>query len=258
MYFVDSHIHLIDSYYNKYINLIVDSIYKTKIQIFSMSVDLESSIKNIHTKNLYFKKSDLMKIFVGIHPEYAHIADISIFSDFLLSNSNIIDGIGEIGLDPTYTLYDPSNTSDVQIQLFTSMLDLAEKLGKPISIHSRRSLTKILEILSSYRIDNIVFHWYDGSKKLLKQINDNGYFVSFGPYLLYSSDKQILLIETNPNFLLFETDGPIKYKKCFDNVLTTPVLIPTLVNFASIIKRIDFNEFAEIICKNSKKFISYF
>lgn len=255
MYFVDSHIHLVDKYYDSYLDLILNSIYRTKIRVFSMSIDVESSVKNLYIKNTFFKNSDLIKVFVGLHPENAHLAHLDSFSEFLLTNSKYIDGIGEIGLDPTYSIYNPSNTEEVQMQVFTSMLDLAEKLDKPISIHSRRSLKKIVEILPSYEIKKILFHWYDGNKKTLKYINENGYFVSFGPYLLYSRDKQILLKETDSNLLMFETDGPIKYRGCFRDVLTSPILIPTLVNFASILKQLDFNFFADLIYKNSKMFI---
>ena len=80
------------------------------------------------------------------------------------------------------------------------MLDMAEKYDKPVSIHSRRSLNDVLDILTSYKLKKVVFHWYDGSKTFLRKINELGYYVSFGPYLLYSEDKKILLKESDPSF----------------------------------------------------------
>ena len=55
-----------------------------------------------------------------------------------------------------------------------------------------------------------------------------GYYVSFGPYLLYSEDKKALLKESDLSLLLLETDGPVTYKHCFENVITLPAFIVSL------------------------------
>lgn len=256
MYFVDSHIHLSDKIYDEYLKLMIDIIHNQNIQIYSVSVDLESSAKNIILKKKYFENSELFKTFVGIHPEYASLQLLESFNDFFLLNKENISGIGEIGLDPIYTNNNGSNQFDIQKTVFNHMLVIAEKNDKPISIHSRRSLKDILEILTSYRIKRVVFHWYDSSKSLLRKINELGYYVSFGPYLLYSEDKKILLNESNLSLLLLETDGPVYYKRCFENVLTSPAFIISLVNSVSIMLKINFNDVADIIYRNSCNFLN--
>ncbi len=79
---------------------------------------------------------------IGIHPEYAN-DDLEKITNLIELNQNIISGIGEIGLDPTYT----KNNDDTkrQIQVFESLLSSAEKFHKPVSIHSRKSLDNILK-----------------------------------------------------------------------------------------------------------------
>jgi TatD DNase family protein len=254
--FVDSHIHLSDNIYDEYLKLMIDIIYNLHIQIYSVSVDLESSVKNIIMKKRYFEDSELFKTFVGIHPEYASLQLLESFDNFFLLNKDNINGIGEIGLDPTYTHNNISNTFEIQKTVFNHMLFIAEKNDKPISIHSRRSLKEILEVLTSYRIKRVVFHWYDGSKSLLHKINELGYYVSFGPYLLYSEDKKILLSESDLSLLLLETDGPVYYKRCFENVMTSPAFIISIVNFVSIMLRKNFNDMTDIIYKNSYNFLN--
>lgn len=147
------------------------------------------------------------------------------FNDFFLSDKESVDGIGEIGLDPTYTTNNDSNTIEAQRTVFNQMLSIAEKNDKPISIHSRRSLKDVLDILTSYRLKRVVFHWYDGNKSSLRKINEFGYYVSFGPYLLYSEDKKALLAESDLSLLLLETDGPVSYRHCFTDSVTSPVFI---------------------------------
>lgn len=256
MYFVDSHIHFSDSAYQGFQEILVNMMRNLNIQIYSMSVDLHTSIDTIKIKKNYFVDSDLYKTFVGIHPEKVNFNLIDPFTEFFFTNIDNIDGIGEIGLDPTYTLYNKSNTHQVQALIFNEMLNLAEKTNKPVSIHSRRSLKEILEVLPSYKIKGLVFHWYDGSKKLLKKINDMGYYVSFGPYLLYSKDKQVLLSETDTSLLLLETDGPVSYKYCFEGVLTSSCIIISLINFVTIKLKKNFNEMSQLIYENSVKFMN--
>ena len=79
MYFVDSHIHLSDKMYDENLKLMIDVINNLNIQVCSVSVDLESSSKNIILKKKYFENSELFKTFVGIHPEYASFETFGIF-----------------------------------------------------------------------------------------------------------------------------------------------------------------------------------
>lgn len=256
MYFVDSHIHLSDEIYDKYLKLMIDIIYNLNIQVYSVSVDLENSAKNINIKKKYFENSGLFKTFVGIHPEYASLQLLEPFDSFFLSNKENINGIGEIGIDPTYTLNNGSNTFDIQKTVFNHMLVIAEKNDKPVSIHSRRSLKETLDILTSYRIKRVVFHWYDGSKSFLRKIHELGYYISFGPYLLYSEDKKILLKESDLSLLLLETDGPVYYKRCFENVITSPSFIMSLINCVSLVLKKNFNDISDIIYRNSIIFLN--
>ena len=105
-----------------------------------------------------------------------------------------------------------------QIEVFRSMLSLAEKTKKPVSIHSRGSLDNVLEILKNYNLDSILLHWFSGSKKQLNKSMDMGLFVSYGPPLLYAPDKKTLLRNTHLDKFLVETDGPVRYSRCFENL----------------------------------------
>ena len=230
---------------------------QANVQSICVSEDFNSSVESLSLKEKFFKHSDLLRIFVGIHPQFAAVSsDLQLFENLVQSKHDYIDGIGEIGLDPTYANLDPDNTQKRQKIVFEKMLDLAETNDMPVSLHSRRSVNEILEILPSYKIRNAVFHWYDGNKSNLKRINDKGYFVSFGPYLLYSNDKHTLLKESDINLILIETDGPVKYKNCFDGILTSPSLVVTIVYFASLLLKKSFDELSEILYENSTRFVN--
>jgi TatD DNase family protein len=237
--------------------MIFNYIREANVQSICVSEDFYSSVEAISLKERFFKNSELFRVFVGIHPQFAAVnPDVRSFEALFQSKIDSIDGIGEIGLDPTYTKLDPDNTIERQKNVLEEMLNIAEKNNKPVSLHSRRSVNEILEILPSYKIRGAVFHWYDGNKSNLKRINDKGYFVSFGPYVLYSSDKQTLLTEADINLILVETDGPVKYKNCFDGALTSPALVISIVYFASVLLKKSFDNLSEILYENSIRFLN--
>src|SRR3990172_8357076 len=123
---LDSHIHLSDPEYDSDIPYIIKCMEKMHIKACCVSEDLLSSKKTIDLSNKTDEKLEPI---------------------LELINQNIggIAGIGEIGLDSTYV----SSESEFQRQeqLFRGQLAIAEKIQKPISIHSRKTLDKIYEII---------------------------------------------------------------------------------------------------------------
>lgn len=245
---LDSHIHLSDPEYDSDIPYIIKCMEKMHIKACCVSEDLLSSKKTIDLS----KKTELIFPFVGIHPGKA---DEKLEPMLELINQNIdsIAGIGEIGLDSTYV----SSESEFQRQeqLFRAQLAIAEKIQKPISIHSRKTLDKIYEIIPSYSLRGMVLHWFDGSKQQLTKAMDLGFFVSFGPLLVYAKDKQVLLSKTEINRILVETDGPVKFSRCFALKPAQVSFIPSIIFCASKVLRKSYDEFSAILEKNSNDFL---
>lgn len=245
---LDSHIHLSDPEYDSDIPYIIKCMKKMHIKACCVSEDLLSSKKTIDLS----KKTELIFPFVGIHPGKA---DEKLEPILELINQNIggIAGIGEIGLDSTYV----SSESEFQRQeqLFRGQLAIAEKIQKPISIHSRKTLDKIYEIIPSYSLRGMVLHWFDGSKQQLTKAMDLGFFVSFGPLLVYAKDKQVLLSKTEINRILVETDGPVKFSRCFALKPAQVSFIPSIIFCASKVLRKSYDEFSAILEKNSNDFL---
>ena len=168
-------------------------------------------------------------------------------------NQNNISGVGEIGLDPTYCENDEDTKR--QIQVFESLLSSAEKFHKPISIHSRKSLDDIFEIMTSYDTKHALLHWFDGSKKQLQTAMDMDFFVSFGPVMIYANDKQTLLSKSDESKILVETDGPVRFSRCFEMKSGQISFIPSVVFCASKILEKTFDEMSLMLEENTKRFL---
>jgi len=198
------------------------------------------------------ESSDLILPFIGMHPECAN-DDLDKMIEMVHQNNDLISGIGEIGLDPTYVKneYDTKR----QIYVFETLLSLAEKYQKPVSIHSRKSLDNVFQIMTSYNTKHALLHWFDGSKKQLQKAMDMDFFVSFGPVMVYANDKQTLLSNSRESKILVETDGPVRFSKCFEMKSAQVSFIPSVIFCASKILGKSFDEMSSILEVNSKAYL---
>lgn len=246
----DIHIHLTDNKYADYVHHIVSSLSMMKIIACSVTVDVETTIRSF---NLFNDHRNVIKQFIGIHPEASDREDLERFREIFRSNLQSIDGVGEIGLDGTYNV--PIKRQE---QVFHAMLEMAELTGRPVSIHSRRMLDAVLEILQSYHIKSALLHWFAGSKKQLAKCMDIGLYVSYGPPLVYSEDKKVLLKNTDRDRFLVETDGPVQYSRCFENkpAISTSCLVSVVASAAHTIG-LSYDETAELLQNNSKAYLGY-
>jgi TatD DNase family protein len=254
MTIVDAHIHLTDNEYSGYIEHIFNNLKALRITACSVTVNSDTLTKSL----ALFGDSarDIVIPFAGIHPEYAQTEDITGFVEIFNNNVDSIDGVGEIGLDPVYAGINESSY-DKQKEIFHSMLALAERTKKPVSIHSRGSLDHIIEIVKTYNIRPGLLHWFAGSKKQLARSTDIGLFVSYGPVLIYSEEKKVLLKNTPKDRILVETDGPVRYGRCFNNLpsMSSSFLV-SVVNCVANVLGMTYHETVDLLERNAESYLN--
>jgi TatD DNase family protein len=244
----DSHIHLSDDTYREDLNHIIKSMEIMKIKACCVSMNYANSKRTLEIS----KQSQLILPFLGIHPECAN-EKLEPLITLIHDNIDIISGIGEIGLDPTYIHSNEDKKN--QFHVFESLLAIAEKYQKPISIHSRKSLDDVFEVLTSYKTKKTLLHWFDGNKKQLQRAMDLDCYVSFGPVMVYANDKQLLLTKTSEDKILVETDGPVRFSRCFEMKSAQIGFIPSVVFCCAKILNKQYDEMASLLEKNSIKFL---
>lgn len=244
----DAHIHLSDPEYEMEVPIITKSMEKLNIKACCVSMDNSNSKKTLDLA----EQNKLILPFIGIHPEKAN-DDLDSMTNLIIQNKQKISGIGEIGLDKTYVSSEEEFLR--QKKVFETQLNLAEKIHKPVSVHSRKTLNEIYEIMPSFNIKKVLLHWFDGNKKQLEKAMDMDFYVSYGPLLVYANDKQNLLLRTDVDKILVETDGPVKFSRCFGHKTAQISFIPSIVFCASKILRKTYSDFSLILEENSKRFL---
>lgn len=239
----DAHIHLSDPHYLHEMEYTLLGMRRMNIAACCVSTNLTDSASTMRLASM----SRLVLPFVGVHPQFAGSDDPDGIERMAATGSP--SGIGEIGLDPTYGV-----PAEEQMHVFTAQLALAERLRLPVSVHSRKSLDRVLDTLTSYSCRTLL-HWFDGSKGRLRRAMDMGMYVSYGPLAVYAEDKQRLLSLTHPDRILVETDGPVSFSRCFSRLSAQVAFLPSVVSAASEIQGRTYDEMLDTLESNTRAYL---
>ena len=95
-----------------------------------------------------------------------------------------------------------------------------------------------------------VFHWYTGFSSTLREIIDNGYYISATPAAEYHDEHKRAVKETPTTNLLLETDCPVTYGK-ETKFMAKPVDIIRTLRAVSQLKSVDESIIAQETTKNA-------
>jgi TatD DNase family protein len=188
----------------------------------------------------------LVRSFVGVHPSEALVSPRIDGSAPFWGRA---DGVGEIGLDPKYSEVSPGGA---QMSVFLAQLEVAERLGKPVQVHSRDAEQACLEAVGSHRLPRVLFHWFQ-AEGLLGRVVSAGYYVSYGPAILYSKRAMRMAMDTARDRVLTESDGPVSFGPL--GGVEGPGLIPSVVFKLAELWGEDFGSTALQIESNGRAFL---
>jgi TatD DNase family protein len=141
---------------------------------------------------------------IGIHPWYIDEqrleADLQIIES-KLQESNCL-ALGECGLDKRIEI-----PLELQQIVFEKQLLLAQKQNKPVVIHCVAAFQEVIAVKKRLKITvPMIIHGFSKTKQVAKQLIDNGFYISFGKYLLRNPDLEIVFINIPNDRFFLETD----------------------------------------------------
>lgn len=245
---IDTHTHIYDKQFEEDFDDVIDRIENQLEGIVSIGFDLESSQKSVELA----KKYNFIHAVVGVHP-----VDISKYNDEvekeiekLALNEEKVVAIGEIGLD-YHWMADPK---DVQAEGFRKQMALAERVKKPVVIHTREALQDTLDILAEFPNVGGILHCYPGSYEAAKPFLDR-YFLGIGGTLTFKNNKKTKeLVEVLPlEKIVIETDCPYLTPVPFRGKRNEPIYTSYVAEEIARIKNISVEEVIKITTENAKK-----
>lgn len=142
----------------------------------------------------------------GIHPWHADKIDLDEIKkrlENLISQPELI-AIGETGLDKKSQV-----DIDLQKRVFELHIEFAEKIHKPLIIHSVNSWNEIIACQKKSNI-SFILHGFNANIELTKQLIHHGFCFSIGSAILKEKVKLRESVKIIPiTSLFFETDDEI-------------------------------------------------
>ena len=204
---IDTHSHLYFPEYGEEIYPVMNNCINTGITHFVLpNVDIES-IKQI--KDFHRRYPEHTSMAMGLHPTEVkddwenvfNIIEKEIYNDEYVA-------IGEVGMD----LYWDKTFLREQKIVFEKQLEIAEKLQKPVIIHSRSALEETLEIIEKVKPSvPLIFHSFTGNTNDVKSIREicDPYFGINGVVTYKNaSEFREALPEIKIERMVLETDSP--------------------------------------------------
>jgi len=183
------------------------------IAVVTMGSDRESNLWALKESATHHREKLKVYPAIGLHPSSLDPSKIEDDIHFIEENVHEAVAIGEIGLDYWYKhVRENSERKEQQRELFRRLLVVAEKNGKPVSIHSRGAWADCVEMTIETGIRKAVFHWFSAPSDVLERLLDEGYHVSATPAAVYSKEHRGAIKNTPLENLLLETDSPVVYR----------------------------------------------
>ena len=255
MKLVDAHIHLSDPEYAQHTDEVIADAKNSGVNaLVSNATDLGTSVASLE---LGERNPNLVYTALGIHPWNINVLKDNELEDTLKliqdqAQKKTIVAIGEIGLDSKY-----EKTWEKQLEVFDKMLQMAEKVNLPVIVHSRGTTERIVDMLPSYKLKNVLLHWFSYPLVALSKAVEHGYCITEGPPTIYSSGIREVIEQVPLTNLLTETDGPVKYyKQPFNGQLTKPSFVRLVVEAVAEIKRMNAEKIADQIATNFENFFN--
>ena len=205
----DSHAHYDDEKFDIDRYELIEKIYESGVtKIVSAGYDIKSSKTGIELSKRY----DFVYTTCGISPNDIPDTKEKIDEQLeeieaLAKNNEKVVAIGEIGLD----YYWNKENKDLQMYAFKKQIEIANKLGLPIQIHTRDAIMDTIQIIKNTDfVKPGIFHCCPFNKDLVAEGVKKGFYISFaGPVTFKNSKNAEEIVKIVPNNqILIETDSP--------------------------------------------------
>lgn len=254
----DCHCHLDHIKFSGILENVIENCREKKCYVITSGVNHSTNLKALEISERY---KGVVYVSLGLYPLDAlakemdkgefprQIEELNVDKEleFIKKNKNKIVAVGECGLDFKFD----TEHKQQQKNNFLKVIELAEKIKKPLIVHSRKAELEAIEMLKSSKITKVVMHCFSGKAKHAKKACDLGYYFSIPPIVTRIPQFRLLVEQVPITQLLTETDAP--YLSAEKGKINEPVNVEISVDEIAKIKNLDKIEVANNIFSNFQK-----
>ena len=141
---------------------------------------------------------------IGIHPWFIDENRLAADLDCIAEKLQLAPclALGECGLDKRIDI-----PMAVQMSVFRKQLEIAMQTHKPIVLHCVAAYDEVIAIKKEMKIENpMIVHGFSKNEQVAQSLLKNGFYLSFGKYLVRNPEMEKVLKFVPENQILLETD----------------------------------------------------
>ena len=205
MKLVDVHAHFTYKNFNKDIDKVIKNMKSAGVsKVISNGLSFEDN-KNVLKLS---KKYDIVDAALGLYPTEAGTIsnkELDKILNQIEENKTKIVAIGEVGLDYYWTKEDSKKQR--QKEVLSKIIKLANKINKPLIVHSRNAELDTVEVMKSAKVP-VIMHCFCGNLEATEKASKYGYYFSIPVTIVRSKTFKKLVKRVGISKLLTETDAP--------------------------------------------------
>lgn len=251
MRYVDSHAHIMSEEFQEDFEDVIAHIEEKQIEkVMIVCTRAEEALRAID-----FAKANPIRYQVayGIHPEDIKSVtkeDLEVLEEIVSKKE--ISAVGEIGLDYHWE----PDTKEQQKELFIQQIKIANKVNKPILVHSRDAIQDTFDIMKEHRCRGLL-HCFPGSAEMGLEFTKLGYYIALGGAITFKNARHSkeVCATIDPKYLLSETDCPYMAPEPHRGTRNEPSNIPFIVKVMAEVRNVTVEEMSEQIYRNYEHFL---
>lgn len=250
-YLVDSHAHLSGEQFEKDLDQVIQKAFTEGIAAILCPGEITDT-QNLNTALRISEKYERIFAAAGVHPHQAKdfTLDCLMTIDKLVQSQKI-HAVGEIGLDYHYDFSSP----ETQRKVFHHQLNMAQKLGFPVIIHSRNARD---DVMAAVEIENFsqggILHCFTEDWAFAKHMIDRGFLISFSGILTFPNAAQLreVAVQVPLEKLLVETDSPYLVPAPYRGKIkrNEPIYAKEVAHRLADLKNVSYEQIAEATKQN--------
>ncbi len=253
MFIVDSHCHLDALDYENLHKSVDDVVEKAKQRGVKHLLSIGCTLNRFEQMLHMVEHRDDVSLSCGVHPlDLADEPFDEVRLNALAQHDKVI-AIGEIGLDYYYS----EQNKDLQQQVFSTQIQVANHLHKPVIIHTRQAREDTLAILRENEAEKCggVIHCFTENLEFAKAALDLGFYISCSGIITFKNAEDIreVIRYVPADRLLVETDSPYLAPVPYRGKQNQPAYTREVCEYVASLKGLTAKEFALQTTQNFEK-----
>lgn len=250
LFIIDSHCHLDSLDYETRHKNVDEVIENAKARGVHHFISVCTTVGRFEAmKNLTAHRNEV-SLSCGVHPLNVEDEPFDYDKLFQFAQDPKVVAIGETGLDYHYT----PETKALQQSLFVQQIEIANKLNKPLIIHSRSARQDTMDMLEQNNAEKCggVLHCFTEDWTMAKRALDIGFYISISGIITFRNAEELreVVRKVPLDRLLVETDSPYLAPIPYRGKPNQPAYVRETCEYVATLKGVSTEELARITTEN--------